>query len=213
MAKWRKLQHDRSLNRFRHLIRSEHYTHPKEADVALRVYRAQHEEHDKQRAALLLNLVNNSPIDMTSNFVDHHYAKLMAEQALETTNIHVLCELLERVNETLLLELNSETEALRHELHTFEALRSRPHWVALTSAVDTMLSDQALGDILRFGGCLKSDFTDALRVLTSQGLEYASQLAEVKAKLLRIQSCVSFKEGLTSEGRGELLDQLRVNCK
>ena len=81
------------------------------------------------------------------------------------------------------------------------------------NALENMLRDPALIDLFRFAGGMKANLEDSFRVLTSHGLEYASQLSEVRTKLLRIQSCLLLKEVLIAEGNGDLVERLRVNCK
>ena len=213
MARWRGLQHNRSIDRFRHKIRSEHYTHPRQAEDALSEYRNRHDEHDKQRIDLLINLVNTSPINLSSKLVTNYQAKLMVVQELETAEVNALYEKLEQVNESLLIDLKSQTEDLRHELHSFEALCFRPDWPTLTSALEIMLRDNTLTDLFRLGGSLKSDLENTLRVLTSHGLEYSSQLLEIKEKVKRILLSLPLKEVLEACNKMDLLDRLRANCK
>ena len=177
------------------------------------IYRNQHEASDKQRSDLLFQLVNISTSDLSSQLVNDFQSKLMAVKEAETADLDVLVDQLEQVNERLFVDMKSQTETLRHELHTFEALGPRPNWAMLLNALENMLRDPALIDLFRFAGGMKANLEHSLRVLTSHGLEYASQLSEARTKLQRIQSCLLLKEVLIAEGKGDLLNRLRVNCK
>ena len=213
LAQWRNLQHESALARFRDLIRSSRYTHPSEAEVVLGYYRSQHEDHDRRRDELFLQLINVSFQNLDTKFVADIHAKLMAVQEKEASDAQVLCAQLRQINETLFLDLKNDTEELRHELHGFGALRPRPPWRSLTASLDAMLRDDSLLELFRLGGHLKTDFEDALKLLSSRGLEYTTQLVEIKKKLQVIQGGFSLKTVLESKGRGSLLDRMRNHCK
>ncbi|CAM9879074.1 unnamed protein product, partial [Phaeothamnion confervicola] len=156
---WRRLRHDAALRDFAADAASEQFADPPERRVLFASFRAQQDERQTRRLAVLGALMPSG--SLSSSLEEASVAAVLAVfKALheeEVAAATAAAEGLEAIREAGAVTAAARVEALRHEIHRYAALAPAPDLPAHAAALAAATADPAQEETFRKSGGLRQE--------------------------------------------------------
>jgi len=204
LEEWRQLRHTKAVTDFQEALNAPNFTNPFERQSLLARVRAGQVQRNQRRHKLIAQLGARKVPELKS---EHVQALLQEFDLLHTEEVQAENDLereLELIRQNKLTESKALKEALRTELHDYEALEQEPDLKATADFFDKMVSDSSLDDFFRTAGGLKPELKALIQDLQSPDLNYPQALGFTIERTKKLLCGVHLEEVLEKQGKTQI---------